>query len=241
LNCTRKWQFFGAQLFNVQIVNQRPSPAPPTSEFEASSSGSSTSLVWLAVNEDGVSLLDQHSMQLLARYSYDNVVTFGGCQDDFMLVVTSESASSLHSLDGSGQPQTQQPNVNKPTHRGNHSDRASSEDSLGTTKLLFNAGKPQILQITLLMADYMNMIGKTAPGTLSTSATPVATPKNHHRIKPEAVGGSRGGGFESRGCTSRSSSRARGQLLTAPNTPRPDHKELTPRLSGVISSTGHKS
>ena len=99
----------------------------------------------------------------------------------------------------------------------------------------------QILQITLLMADYMNMIGKTAPGTLSTSATPVATPKNHHRIKPEAVGGSRGGGFESRGCTSRSSSRARGQLLTAPNTPRPDHKELTPRLSGVISSTGHKS
>ena len=129
-------------------MNQRPSPAPPTSEFEASSSGSSTSLVWLAVNEDGVSLLDQHSMQLLARYSYDNVVTFGGCQDDFMLVVTSESASSLHSLDGSGQPQTQQPNVNKPTHRGNHSDRASSEDSLGTTKLLFNAGKPQVCTVS---------------------------------------------------------------------------------------------
>ena len=115
-------------------MNQRPSPAPPTSEFEASSSGSSTSLVWLAVNEDGVSLLDQHSMQLLARYSYDNVVTFGGCQDDFMLVVTSDSqmASKQPQIAASGKPA-----------RYNHSDRASSEDSSGTTKLLFNARKPK--------------------------------------------------------------------------------------------------
>ena len=86
----------------------------------------------------------------------------------------------------------------------------------------------QILQITLLMADYMNMIGKTAPGTLSSTATPIATPKNH-RMTAGSGGGGAGG--------SRSSSRARGQLLTAPNTPRPDHKELTPRLSGVISNT----
>ena len=100
---------------------------------EASSLGGS--LVWLAVNEDGVSLLDQHSMQLLARYSYDNVVTFGGCQDDFMLVVTSDSqmASEQPQIAASGKPV-----------RYNHSDRASSEDSSGTTKLLFNAGKPQV-------------------------------------------------------------------------------------------------
>ena len=170
-----------------------------------------------------MSLLDQHSMQLLARYSYDNVVTFGGCQDDFMLVVTSDTEAIKR-----------------------YNERASSTTTAGEeTKLLFHAGKPQvktfglqifipsnlcsatrqcqtkfvyslqILQITLLMADYMNMIGKTAPGTLT--STPVATPKN-------------------RGCSSRSSSRARGQLLTAPNTPRPDHKELTPRLSGVLSN-----
>ena len=88
----------------------------------------------------------------------------------------------------------------------------------------------QILQITLLMADYMNMIGKTAPGTLSSTATPTATPKNHRMTA--GSGGGAGGGAGG----SRSSSRARGQLLTAPNTPRPDHKELTPRLSGVISS-----
>ena len=70
-------------------------------------------------------------MQPLVRYSYENVVTFGGCQEDFMLVVTSEASSSdVDSI-----------------KRGLHlleSDRASSEDSAGTTKLLFNAGKPQV-------------------------------------------------------------------------------------------------
>lgn len=88
---------------------------------------------WLAVNEDGVSLLDQHSMQLLARYSYDNVVTFGGCQDDFMLVVTSDTSSSSTEHNSKARYTT-----------SHHSDRASSEDSAGTTKLLFNAGKPQV-------------------------------------------------------------------------------------------------
>ena len=89
-----------------------------------------SSLIWLAIHEDGVSLLELQSMQPLVRYSYENVVTFGGCQEDFMLVVTSEASSDVDSI-----------------KRGLHlleSDRASSEDSAGTTKLLFNAGKPQV-------------------------------------------------------------------------------------------------
>ena len=81
------------------------------------------------------------STLLSARYSYDNVVTFGGCQDDFMLVVTSDSTASASAAgtDRIGQEQT-----GKQQRYNNHSDRASSEDSLGTTKLLFNAGKPQV-------------------------------------------------------------------------------------------------
>ena len=78
----------------------------------------------MAISEEGVSLLDQHSMQPLARYSYDNVVTFGGCQEDFMLVITSETDST------------------KKYHQS-----GSSQDSSGTTKLLFNAGKPQVKNI----------------------------------------------------------------------------------------------
>ena len=89
------------------------------------SASSASNLVWLAVNEDGVSLLDPNSMQLLVRYSYDNVVTFGGCQDDFMLVVTTDISD-------------------QPIKRYNQSNRGSSEDSSGTTKLMFHAGKPEV-------------------------------------------------------------------------------------------------
>ena len=71
----------------------------------------------MAISEEGVSVLDQHSMQPLARYPYDNVVTFGGCQEDFMLVITSETDSS---------------NSSKKYHQS-----GSSQDSSGTTKLLF--------------------------------------------------------------------------------------------------------
>ena len=83
-------------------------------------------IIWLAIHEDGVSLLELQTMQPLVRYSYEHVVTFGGCQEDFMLVVTSEDVESkrINFLD---------------------SERASSEESCtGTTKLLFNAGKPQV-------------------------------------------------------------------------------------------------
>ena len=45
-----------------------------------SSSGYPDTSVWLAVGEDGVAVLDQASMHPLERYSYDSVVTFGGCQ-----------------------------------------------------------------------------------------------------------------------------------------------------------------
>ena len=40
----------------------------------------SESNIWLAVGEDGVALLDYTTMHPTARYPYDNIVTFGGCQ-----------------------------------------------------------------------------------------------------------------------------------------------------------------
>ena len=68
--------------------------------------------------------------------------------------------------------------------------------------------------MTLLIADYMNMIGRsTGPGSL---ASLPATPKA--RMTP-----------------SRSSSRARGILTTAPNTPRPDHRETVNPAAGFGS------
>ena len=37
-------------------------------------------LLWLGVGEEGVALLQHSSLQLLAKYPYAAIVTFGGCQ-----------------------------------------------------------------------------------------------------------------------------------------------------------------
>ncbi|XP_067636233.1 uncharacterized protein CG43867 isoform X3 [Eurosta solidaginis] len=115
LTCCRKWPYFGASL------------------FQAKPRHSDQAMAWLAVSEDALNVLELSSMTPMARYPYTSVMTFGGCQDDFMLVV-------------------------------------SSEDTLATCgtqeqKLLFAMSKPKILEITLLIADYMNALGHTVPGT----------------------------------------------------------------------------
>lgn len=45
--------------------------------------------MWLAVGEDALTMLDLQTMSPLVRYPYTDVVTFGGCQDDLMIVVNS--------------------------------------------------------------------------------------------------------------------------------------------------------
>lgn len=91
-------------------------------------------MTWMAVNEDSITILDLATMQQRTRYPYTNVLTFGGCQEDFMLVVTQND---------------QQP----------------------SQKLIFNLSKPKILELTLLIADYMNLLinnpGTPLLGTLS--------------------------------------------------------------------------
>ncbi|XP_066150392.1 uncharacterized protein CG43867 isoform X4 [Euwallacea fornicatus] len=109
LTCTRKWPYFGATLFQAKL-RQQDSP-----------------MLWLAVNEDSITALDLATMQQRHRYPYTNVLTFGGCQEDFMLVVTQND---------------QQP----------------------SQKLIFTLSKPKILELTLLIADYMNLL-ITNPGT----------------------------------------------------------------------------
>lgn len=112
LTCCRKWPFCGAALFQAKPKHL------------------DNAMIWLAVSEDALSILDLTSMTPLARYPYNSVVTFGGCQDDFMLVIGTEHM------------------------------QGSTEQ-----KLLFALSKPRILEITLLIADYMNALGHTIPGT----------------------------------------------------------------------------
>uniref|UniRef100_A0A146X4C5 Pleckstrin domain-containing family H member 2 n=1 Tax=Fundulus heteroclitus TaxID=8078 RepID=A0A146X4C5_FUNHE len=72
LTVARKWPFFGAKLFQAETT----SPSPESGQS-----------VWLAVHEDGISVLERSSIKLLVTHAYKNLVTFGGCKEDFMLVV----------------------------------------------------------------------------------------------------------------------------------------------------------
>ncbi|XP_055986504.1 pleckstrin homology domain-containing family H member 2 [Sorex fumeus] len=106
LTVARKWPFFGAKLF----------PAKPAAALSLGSTST-----WLAVHEDGVSVLEHGSLRLVVSYLYKDLITFGGYQDDFMVVI-----NNSHSKD-------------KPTET-----------------LLFAMAKPKILEITLLIASYIN-------------------------------------------------------------------------------------
>ncbi|XP_043480963.1 uncharacterized protein CG43867 isoform X2 [Leptopilina heterotoma] len=110
LTCTRKWPFFGATLYQGKIKQ------------------SEQITLWIAVSEDSVTLLETQTMAVRCRYNYSNIITFGGCLDDFMLV-------------------------------------ACPDEGAAEQKLLFILSKPKILEITLLIADYMNALGHTLPGT----------------------------------------------------------------------------
>lgn len=55
-------------------------------------------MIWLAVGEESITLLELGAMQPLARYPYSSVLTFGGCQDDFMLVVSANEGLGSQKL-----------------------------------------------------------------------------------------------------------------------------------------------
>ena len=165
LTCTRKWQFFGATLFEVH-------------------SYSGARDVWLAVGEEGVAVLDHSSMQVTIRFSYTNFVTFGGCQDDFMIVVTT--------------PDT------------------TDDDS--NMKMIFGTSKPKILEITLLIADYMNMMGQRLPRSSQSSS------RTHSRSVSR----------------SRLTSSTLTAVSSAPNTPRLNTKDERSSISRS-GSTSHPS
>ncbi|XP_030051654.1 pleckstrin homology domain-containing family H member 2 [Microcaecilia unicolor] len=106
LTVAKKWPFFGAKLFSA-----KPLPPSPTEN----------TLVWLAVHEDGISILEYISMRAVVTYLHKSLTTFGGYREDFMLVI-----SNYHTKE-------------KPTE-----------------KLLFAMAKPKVLEITLLIASYIN-------------------------------------------------------------------------------------
>ncbi|XP_031139983.1 pleckstrin homology domain-containing family H member 2 [Sander lucioperca] len=72
LTVARKWPFFGAKLFEAESITPSPEQG---------------ARVWLAVHEDGIGVLENNSVKPLVCHPYKSLMTFGGCKQDFMLVV----------------------------------------------------------------------------------------------------------------------------------------------------------
>lgn len=108
LTVVRKWPSCGSKLFSTSYKGR------DQNEF------------WLAVQEEGLSILDHSSLQPINNFDYKSVVTFGGWKDDFMLVVNQLIESAPHHYE----------------HR--------------TEKMLFTMPKAKILELTLLVASYIN-------------------------------------------------------------------------------------
>uniref|UniRef100_H9GAG7 Pleckstrin homology, MyTH4 and FERM domain containing H1 n=1 Tax=Anolis carolinensis TaxID=28377 RepID=H9GAG7_ANOCA len=114
LTVARKWPLFGAKLFTAK-------PVLPSSLEDAP--------LWIAVNEDGISILDYNTLHLKLAYSYSSVLTFGGYHDDFMIVVSQVK------------------------------DRCSGKAN--PEKLLFTMASVKIVEVTLLIASYINCCSST--------------------------------------------------------------------------------
>ncbi|XP_015206720.2 pleckstrin homology domain-containing family H member 1 isoform X1 [Lepisosteus oculatus] len=135
LTVARKWSLFGAKLFTAKPVPPSPLEVAP---------------LWLAVSEDGLSVLEYNTMHLVVTYSYQSVVTFGGCHDDFMIVVSQAK------------------------------DRNSGKKTL--EKLVFAMAKPKILELTLLIASYINYWTSNLLSSSPHSPTPAHGTKGEKRL-----------------------------------------------------------
>lgn len=124
LTVGRKWPLFGAKLFTARPIAPSPLEEKP---------------VWLAVNEDGMNILESSTMHLALSCPYLSIVTFGGYRDDFMIVLS----------------------------------KPKDENTAKTTveKLVFAMTKSKILELTLILASYINH-SSCHPLAISSSSLP---------------------------------------------------------------------
>ncbi|XP_060119569.1 pleckstrin homology domain-containing family H member 1-like, partial [Heteronotia binoei] len=124
LTVARKWPLFGAKLFTAKPVLPSPLEDCP---------------LWIAVNEDGISMLEYSTMHLKLSYAFSSVLTFGGFHDNFMIVIRQVK------------------------------DRNSGK--ITPEKLLFAMAAPMIVEVTLLIASYINYCSTPRPPTPSINST----------------------------------------------------------------------
>lgn len=115
LDEVQSWSMCGATVYKAELHTGQNTPHQH---------------LFLAIHEDGVSLLRNKTMEVIKTYSYNEISTFGGhAEHDFMLVVT---------------PSGGEENKTSVTTRGE--------------RLLLSMSKIQICEATFLMASYIECL-----------------------------------------------------------------------------------
>lgn len=146
LNCARKWFLCGSKVFEAKVSNLFK--YDDLTSLYLCKIFSKYAFIWLAVSDDFLELLETESFRPILRIPYKSIINFGGYKSHFMLLVNGNMLEKFVPETDSIIPFTEAKSI-----RGQ--------------RLFFAMSKKRIVEITMLLADYINI------NTYNLSNTPV--------------------------------------------------------------------
>ncbi|KAH9416603.1 Pleckstrin y domaincontaining H member 2 [Dermatophagoides pteronyssinus] len=140
LNCTRKWNLCGCQLFQANIFNCLK--YDDLASLYLYKFFRNHSMIWIAIDEDFIELLEYESFHSILKISYRNVLNYGYFKSYFTLTIDQNCLNELLSMETlkSDNQIFRQQMLNKNGH-----------------PLFFQLSEQKIIQITALISDYIEM------------------------------------------------------------------------------------
>lgn len=141
LNCTRRTtDLCGSAIFPAKVSNSFK--YDDMTSLQLCKIFSPYSTVWIAVCEDLIELLEVDSFRSILRIPHRSIINFGGYRSHFMLMVNGNMLEKVVPEMGKTIPFTE--------IKSYHGQR-----------LLFQMPKKSIVDITMLLADYINLISNS--------------------------------------------------------------------------------
>ena len=136
LNCARKWFLCGSKIFETKVSNAFK--YDDLTSLYLCKIFSKCPFICIAVAEDFMELLERESFRPILRIPYKSIMNFGGYKSHFMVVVNGNMLEKFVPETESIIPFTE-------------------IKSLHGQRLFFSMPKKKIIEITLLLADYINI------------------------------------------------------------------------------------